>query len=249
MSETEAQARIKINKLLEEAGWRFFDDERGRTNILLENKAEIREGVGDDEKSRRGFLDYLLLDDSGFALVVVEAKAEGTHPLAGKEQSRTYAISKNCRFVILSNGNLHYFWDLERGNPNVISKFPSLETVSNYQEVKFNPRNLTDEIISKDYIVLTQKPDYDKDPRWNDERRSEAYIEENKLRFLRPYQVKAVERIQSAVREGKDRFLFEMATGTGKTLTSAAVIKLFLRSFIDIPLIRHRRLVERVRGR
>jgi len=32
------------------------------------------------------------------------------------------------------------------------------------------------------------------------------------------------------VKEGNDRFLFEMATGTGKTLTSAAVIKLFLRS-------------------
>ena len=30
--------------------------------------------------------------------------------------------------------------------------------------------------------------------------------------------------------EGKDRFLFEMATGTGKTLTSAAFIKLFLRT-------------------
>ncbi|HBA83104.1 MAG TPA: restriction endonuclease subunit R, partial [Verrucomicrobia bacterium] len=33
-----------------------------------------------------------------------------------------------------------------------------------------------------------------------------------------------------AVGDGKDRFLFEMATGTGKTLTAAAVIKLFLRS-------------------
>ena len=32
------------------------------------------------------------------------------------------------------------------------------------------------------------------------------------------------------MREGRDRFLFEMATGTGKTLTAAAVIKLFLRS-------------------
>ena len=30
--------------------------------------------------------------------------------------------------------------------------------------------------------------------------------------------------------EGKDRFLFEMATGTGKTLTSAAIIRLFLRT-------------------
>ena len=32
------------------------------------------------------------------------------------------------------------------------------------------------------------------------------------------------------MKEGKDRFLFEMATGTGKTLIAGAVIKLFLRS-------------------
>ena len=32
------------------------------------------------------------------------------------------------------------------------------------------------------------------------------------------------------MQDGHDRFLFEMATGTGKTLTAAAVIKLFLRS-------------------
>jgi hypothetical protein len=51
------------------------------------------------------------------------------HPLAGKEQSRSYAISENCRFVIPSNGNLHYFWDLEGGNPSVISKFPKKESI------------------------------------------------------------------------------------------------------------------------
>ena len=32
----EVQARIKLNKLLEEAGWRFFDGNRGRANIVLE---------------------------------------------------------------------------------------------------------------------------------------------------------------------------------------------------------------------
>ncbi len=30
MAAKEAKARIKINKLLEESGWRFFDDEIGR---------------------------------------------------------------------------------------------------------------------------------------------------------------------------------------------------------------------------
>ena len=32
MSGTEAEARIKINKMLEEAGWRLCDDENGRKN-------------------------------------------------------------------------------------------------------------------------------------------------------------------------------------------------------------------------
>jgi type I site-specific restriction endonuclease len=44
---------------------------------------------------------------------VLEAKAEDKNPLVGKEQARKYAKSQNCRFVILSNGNLHYFWDLD----------------------------------------------------------------------------------------------------------------------------------------
>ncbi|HON88951.1 MAG TPA: hypothetical protein P5519_08705 [Spirochaetia bacterium] len=36
MSEKEAKARIKINKLLGESGWRFFDTEAGKANILSE---------------------------------------------------------------------------------------------------------------------------------------------------------------------------------------------------------------------
>jgi len=42
--------------------------------------------------------------------------------------------------------------------------------------------------------------------------------------------MEAIKAIQTSVKEGKERFLFEMATGTGKTLTSAAIIKLFLRT-------------------
>jgi len=32
----EARARIKLNKLLEAAGWRFFDDGNLKANIVLE---------------------------------------------------------------------------------------------------------------------------------------------------------------------------------------------------------------------
>ena len=37
----EALARIKINKYLEDAGWRFFDNEKGKANIQLEQNVKI----------------------------------------------------------------------------------------------------------------------------------------------------------------------------------------------------------------
>jgi len=235
MAEKEAKARIKINKLLEEAGWRFFDNESGRANILLENnvkltKEKLNEFGEDFEKTGNGFVDFLLLDEQGFPFIVLEAKSEDKNPLFGKEQARKYAVSLNCRFVILSNGNIHYFWDLERGNPHIISRFPSPETVKGYSNFKPDRKKLIDEIVNEDYIVLTQKPDYLHDPSYINEESRKNYIEINKLRFLRKYQIRAINSIQNAVRDGKDRFLFEMATGTGKTLVSAAVIKLFLRT-------------------
>ncbi len=118
----EAQARIKINKLLESAGWRFFDDGKGKANVALEPNVKLSQAQINDlgenfEATKNGFVDFLLLDEKSFPLVVLEAKSEDKNPLVGKEQARKYAKSLDCRFVILSNGNLHYFWDLQQGNP------------------------------------------------------------------------------------------------------------------------------------
>ena len=235
MSEKEATARIKIDKLLEAAGWRFFSEGDQPANIRLEPSVTVKsadlDALGDNfERTGKGFVDFLLLDAKGFPLIVLEAKAEDKNPLVGKEQARKYARSQNCRFVILSNGNLHYFWDLERGNPYVITSFPTPDSVIGYQKVTPDPQRLIAEQVGKDYIALTQRPNYQAEAGWKNEAERPAYIQANKLRFLRPYQLKAIQRLQAAVGDGKDRFLFEMATGTGKTLTAAAVIKLFLRS-------------------
>jgi len=102
--------------------------------------------------------------------------------------------------------------------------------VIGYQQVTPNPQRLIEEQVGDDYIVLTQRPIYKSEAAWRNETERPGYIQSNKLRFLRPYQLKAIYALQQAIKEGKDRFLFEMATGTGKTLTAAAVIKLFLRS-------------------
>ena len=235
MANKEATARIKINKLLEAAGWRFFAAGGAPANIRLEPSVTIKssdlEALGENfEKTSKGFIDFLLLDTKGFPLLVLEAKSEDKNTLVGKEQARKYARSQNCRFVILSNGNLHYFWDLERGNPYIVTSFPTPDSVIGYQQVTPNPKRLVEDQVGDDYIVLTQRPNYQSEAAWKSEAERPDYIQANKLRFLRPYQLKAIHALQRAVKDGKDRFLFEMATGTGKTLTAAAVIKLFLRS-------------------
>ena len=231
----EATARVRINKLLEAAGWRFFDDGDGPANIRLEASVTLKksdlDGLGEDfEKTSKGFVDFLLLDSKGFPLIVLEAKSEDKEPLVGKEQARKYARSQSCRFVILSNGNLHYFWDLERGNPYIITTFPSPESVSGYQKVIPNPQRLIGERVEADYIVLSQRPNYASVGAWINEDERPGFIHANSLRFLRDYQLRAVHALQRSVKDGNDRFLFEMATGTGKTLTAAAIIKLFLRT-------------------
>ena len=97
----EAQARIKINRLLEAAGWRFFDDGQGIANIALEPNIKLTQAqvdaMGNDfDATSQGFIDFLLLDVQGFPLVVLEAKVENKNPLIGKEQARKYARSQNC---------------------------------------------------------------------------------------------------------------------------------------------------------
>ncbi len=159
----EAAARIKINKLLEAAGWRFFADGKLPANIQLEPSVNIKsqdlDALGENfEKAKKGFIDFLLLNEKGFPFIVLEAKSEDKSPLVGKEQARKYAKSQNCRFVILSNGNLHYFWDLERGNPYLITSFPTPASVTGYQKSVPDPKRLIEEIIGNDYVVLTQRP-------------------------------------------------------------------------------------------
>ena len=139
MTNNEATARIKINKLLESSGWRFFAEGGQPANIALEAGTQITsldlDAFGENfEKTRKGFIDFLLLNEKGSPFIVLEAKAGDLDPLVGKEQARDYAKSQKCRFVILSNGNLHYFWDLERGNPEVLAAFPTPSSVMGYQK-------------------------------------------------------------------------------------------------------------------
>jgi type I restriction enzyme R subunit len=228
--EKEAKARIKINKLLEDSGWKFFKTSDGPATITVEPNVKLEDTGDNFEKVKKGYVDYLLTNNDGFPVCVLEAKSEDKDPLIGKQQARNYANSQKVRFIILSNGNIHYLWDKEWGNPTRISRFPSIDTLNEREKYAPDVNKLIKEEINDDYVVLSQNPYYHQDPRWKDESLKKDFIFDTGLRFLRPYQLDAVKTIQKEVSKNKNRFLFEMATGTGKTLVAGAIIKLYLRT-------------------
>jgi len=230
MVEKEAKARIKINKLLEESGWSFFDTDKAKATIRLESSIKMDDLGEDFENAKSGFIDFLLVDENQNPILVLEAKKESLNPLVGKEQARNYAKSQKVKFIILSNGTLHYLWNIETGNPEQIQVFPTLESIKQYYQFNPDPSKLVSEEINDDYVVLTQLPNYKQIPEFQIEQKKKDLIFNLKLRFLRYYQVEAIKAVQQSVSEGKKRFLLEMATGTGKTLTAAALIKLFYRT-------------------
>lgn len=207
----EASARIKINKLLEESGWRFLDTEEGLSNISLEGKVKITKQMtdawgNDFEETSKGYIDYLLLDDNGHPLIVLEAKKEEIHPLSAKEQARDYAVGQKVRYIILSNGNAHYFWDIEEGNPEQIIEFPSADSLQGRINFKPDKELLVNEVIEKDYIAKTQRPDYALDPDWigGDTERQSLFLHNSGLKMFREYQLNAIKSVQTAVAKSQE---------------------------------------------
>ncbi len=230
---SEAQARIAINHLLEAAGWRFLPEAQGRpANVVCEHRVTKKtfapgSDLGPDfEHAPQGFVDYVLLGDDRRPVAVVEAKRESIEPLAAKEQARAYAAGLGVNHIFLSNGLAHYYWDLRQGNPVRLSRFLSLAELGSSVEWRPDSARLAGAAVDEHYIAVSQ------DAGWlayAPAERAEVAVNK-KIRLLRDYQLDAVRALQRAALPGKHRFLFEMATGTGKTLLSAAIAKLYLRT-------------------
>lgn len=155
-----------------------------------------------------GRADYVLSGQRG-PLCVLEAKKEEADPYDAKEQARGYAENLNAPFVILSNGREHWFWNYTREDQDAyrIERLPSLADLERVRLKNLQPpRLLMSEVITPDWL----KPF-----------RSDLTI--------RRYQIKAIDTLSALFDDKRLRkFLLEMATGTGKTLLCAALIRRFL---------------------
>jgi len=194
--ESEAAARIRIDRELAASGWN------------LEDPAQVRL----EHHTASGRTDYLLLDEYGRPACVLEAKRDDHDPYDAKEQARGYAENLNAPFVLLSNGTDHWFWNYERRDERDayrIERFPSPDDLKRLRRTNLNPpRPLLTEKVRPDYLH-TVMPGVS----------------------LRNYQIEAMNAIAKGFDEDhRRRFLLEMATGTGKTLLCAALIRRFLKT-------------------
>lgn len=99
-------SRVLIDKELEYSGWNLLDQ--------LQVRFELR--------GEAGRADYVLFGSTG-PLCVVEAKNSGKDPYEAKEQARAYASELKALFVVLSNGEAHWFWNLAKADEQAIFSF------------------------------------------------------------------------------------------------------------------------------
>lgn len=155
----------------------------------------------------KGIADYILMGKY-IPLCVLEAKKPSEDPYNAKNQARKYAEEAKAPFIILSNGKEHWFWDLtNKQDAYRIERFPSRDELELRYKRNLHPPSPLFSLLEKDY-----------------------FSEQKKEMYLRGYQLKAIEELTKQFDLGKRSFLIEMATGTGKTVLTAAIIRRFLET-------------------
>lgn len=194
---TEADARIVIDQLLRDAGWDIV------------NKAQ----VSTEEPASDGRADYLLKNSRSQPLAVIEAKRFSIDPYSAKGQAKAYAKSLSAPFVILSNGQDHYFWDYTDGDARPILGIPTQADLERRSNLKIHRKGSLEDSLKS--ISIPEKFPFKGEE-----------IE------TRPYQATCLQKADVSLIAGRRRMLFEMATGTGKTLTIAMLMKRWFQSAI-----------------
>ncbi|MDA9529891.1 DEAD/DEAH box helicase family protein [Bradyrhizobium sp. CCBAU 25338] len=142
-----------------------------------------------------GKADYVLFDRQGRALAVLEAKSTSVNLSAGEAQGQRYADQLGVSFVFLSNGEEIWFRDKSHD-----AHFRRVETV--FSQDDLSRRKAASEI-----------------------RRSPLDIPIDARIAGRLYQNTCIDVVCRQIVAGRRKLLVEMATGTGKTRTAAALFK------------------------
>ena len=197
--------KMYIDVLLKEAGW---DDLRMHSDLEF----KVTGMPSSVNASGNGYVDYVLWGDNGKPLAVVEAKKTLHDPKRGKHQAFLYA---NCLeqmtgqrpIIFYSNGFETHVWDDTFYPEREVSGFYTKDELQYLIERRRTRKDLREFQVDRDIAG-------------------------------RPYQLEAIKRVAEALvtthdneLRGKSRkALLVMATGSGKTRVSAAIVDMLTKS-------------------
>jgi len=210
----ETDARILIDDQLRAAGWNPAD----KLQVLTEMKvsgtplAVAEPGsqatvltTADGDSIPTGRADYVLLDQRGRPLAIIEAKKQAIQPYSAKQQALPYAKQIGAPFIFLTNGELIYFWDYQNDDARIVNSFFSRRDLERLVHMRAERKPL----------ATVPTPD--------------TYLRQGETRSLRPYQKEAMQALDRTVELGKRRFLIELPTGCGKT----DLVTLYLKRLVQ----------------
>ncbi len=139
--------------------------------------------------------DYVLADRRGRALAVIEAKRMAIDPRGAEAQAKNYATQLGVPFIFLANGGEIWFWDHER---------------------EAHPHAVR---------TFFAQADLERRAAARASRRDVWAVPIDTRIAGRPYQRDCIDTLCREIASGRRKLLVEMATGTGKTRTAAALVK------------------------
>ncbi|MCY4459635.1 MAG: DEAD/DEAH box helicase family protein [Albidovulum sp.] len=199
-NEADTRSRL-IDSLLASAGW--------DVGLALQSTAQVGKEVelnGQPTTTGTGYADYVLWDDNGNPLAVVEAKKTAFDAERGRHQAKLYADALEKKYghrpvIFYTNGFDIWIWDDAQNFPprklyGFYSKH-SLQHLGNYQRHQKRP---LDTIGINDQIVD------------------------------RLYQLEAIKQVSERFLQKHRKALIVQATGTGKTRVAIALSDLMIRA-------------------
>ena len=199
-NEAATRARI-IDSLIATATWNV-----GVGNVSTSEVGKEVEVKYQPTTSGIGYADYVLWDDNGNPLAVIEAKKTAVDPERGRQQAKLYAdglekMHGQRPVIFYTNGYDIWMWDNLLGYPprKVFGYYSkdSLQYLVNFQRGGRKPLNS---------------------------------LEPNVAIINRLYQIEAIKRVSERFTDSHRKALIVQATGTGKTRVAIALAELLIRA-------------------
>ncbi len=196
--ETTRQRLIDVQ--LAEAGWDVGAKGASTAEVIQEEEVPYQ-----PTDSGIGYADYVLREDNGKALAVIEAKRASKSPEQGRKQAQLYAdgIEKQegqRPLIFYTNGYQTWLWDDSLNYPpRQVYGFYSKDSLQYLLQQRGLRKKLTD---------LLPKPEI----------------------TTRLYQIEAIKRVCERFDQGHRMGLVVQATGTGKTRVAVALTDLLIQA-------------------